>query len=51
MKGTGFVTRSIPQLGISLPLGLRSPLKRNHARSTLIVDSLPYPLPKLDLII
>jgi hypothetical protein len=38
-KGKGFVTRSIPQRGISLPLGLRSPLKRNPARSTLTGDS------------
>ncbi|MGM0466982.1 MAG: hypothetical protein ACQERH_11195 [Acidobacteriota bacterium] len=38
-KNTGFVTRSIPQRGISLPFGLRSPLKRNHARSALTGDS------------
>ncbi len=38
-KGKGFITRSIPQRGISLPLGLRSPLKRNPARSALPGDS------------
>ncbi|MFO7980745.1 MAG: hypothetical protein R6V00_07935 [Candidatus Aminicenantes bacterium] len=42
-KNTGFVTRSIPQRGISLPFGLRSPLKRNHARSAL--KGIPHPLP------
>ncbi|MCD6517389.1 MAG: hypothetical protein J7L72_08235 [Candidatus Aminicenantes bacterium] len=42
--GKGFVTRSIPQRGISLPFGLRSPLKRNHARSALIVDSSSHAL-------
>jgi len=43
-KGKGFVTRSIPPRGISLPFGLRSPLKRNHARSALTGDSSPHAL-------
>jgi len=45
-KGKRFVTRSIPQRGFSLPLGLRSPLKRNPARSALPGDfsSLALPL-------
>ncbi|MFO7981706.1 MAG: hypothetical protein R6V00_12885 [Candidatus Aminicenantes bacterium] len=41
----GFVTRSIPQRGISLPFGLRSPLKRNHARSALKGMTHPMPFP------
>jgi hypothetical protein len=44
-KGRGFVTRSIPQRGISLPFGIRSPLKRDHARSALIVDASSHALP------
>jgi len=43
-EGKGFVTRSIPQRGISLPFGLRSPPKRNHARSALTVDALSLAL-------
>jgi len=49
-RGKGFITRSIPQRVISLPFGLRSPLKRNHARSALIVDSSSHALlPKHNL--
>jgi len=39
-KGKGFVTRSIPQRGISLPVRASLPSKkRNHARSALTGDS------------